>query len=75
MAALDRPGAGPLLKSLDVFDLERGSPSPDADGAVYPVWFGTNRKPKAHRVVTAPWHSTLGQQCNDLLTMIQAARY
>ncbi|MGH8479576.1 MAG: alpha/beta hydrolase, partial [Gammaproteobacteria bacterium] len=49
MAELDRPAAGPL-KSLDPFDLERGSPSPDADGVVYPVWFGTNRKP------TAPGH-------------------
>ncbi len=47
MAELDRPAASPLLKSLDPFDLERGSPSPDADGAVYPVWFATNRKPTA----------------------------
>ncbi len=47
MAALDQPAAGPRVSSLDPFNLERSSPSPDADGVVYPVWFGTNRKPAA----------------------------
>ena len=45
IAALDQPAAGPRVISLDPFNLERSSPSPDADGVVYPVWFGTNRKP------------------------------
>ena len=47
MAALDQPAAGPRDISLDPFTLERGSPLPTADGVVYPVWFGTNRKPTA----------------------------
>ena len=47
MAALDQPAAGPRVSTLDPFILERSSPSPDADGVVYPVWFGTNRKPAA----------------------------
>ena len=47
MAALDQPAAGPRVSTLDPFNLERSSPSPDADGVVYPVWFGTNRKPAA----------------------------
>ena len=47
MAALDQPAAGPRVSTLDPFTLERGSPAPDADGVVYPVWFGTNRKPAA----------------------------
>ena len=45
MAALDQAAAGPRVITLDPFNLERSSPSPDADGVVYPVWFGTNRKP------------------------------
>jgi len=70
MAALDQPAAGPRVRHLDPFILERsndeitaellkdlimntnpyliqrGSPLPAA-GVVYPVWFGTNRKPTA----------------------------
>src|SRR5713101_6970544 len=47
MAALDQPAAGPRVSNLDPFNLERSSPPPGADGVVYPVWFGTNRKPTA----------------------------
>jgi esterase/lipase superfamily enzyme len=47
MVALDQPTAGPRVSNLDPFNLERSSPSLDADGVVYPVWFGTNRKPTA----------------------------
>ena len=44
MVALDHPAAGPRISTLDPFNLERSS-APEADGVVYPVWFGTNRKP------------------------------
>ncbi|MBM4258052.1 MAG: hypothetical protein FJ147_19435 [Deltaproteobacteria bacterium] len=47
MAELDQPTTKAEIKSLDPFDLERGGLEPDADGVVYPVWFGTNRKPTA----------------------------
>jgi esterase/lipase superfamily enzyme len=47
MAELDQPATGPRVSNLDPFILERGSPAPDVDGVVYPVWFGTNRKPAA----------------------------
>src|SRR5712691_5598722 len=47
MAALDQPAVGPRVSTLDPFNLERSSPAPDAAGVVYPVWFGTNRKPTA----------------------------
>jgi esterase/lipase superfamily enzyme len=47
MVDLEQPTAGPRVITLDPFSLERGSPQPDADGVVYPVWFGTNRKPTA----------------------------
>src|SRR5215510_12515931 len=47
MAVLDQPAAGPRVSTLDPFNLERSSPLPDVDGVVYPVWFGTNRKPMA----------------------------
>jgi len=47
MAALDQPAAGPRVISFDPFTLERSSPAPNTDGVVYPVWFGTNRKPTA----------------------------
>src|SRR5215468_4166490 len=47
MAALDQPASGPRVITLDPFNLERSSSAPDTDGVVYPVWFGTNRKPTA----------------------------
>src|SRR5262245_43952067 len=47
MAEMDQPATGPRVISLDPFNLERGSPAPDNDGVVYPVWFGTNSKPAA----------------------------
>src|SRR5437667_7915046 len=47
MAALDQPAAGPCVITLDPFTLERSTPLPAAAGVVYPVWFGTNRKPTA----------------------------
>ncbi|MCX5735508.1 MAG: alpha/beta hydrolase [candidate division NC10 bacterium] len=47
MAALEEAAAGTPISTLDLVHLERGSASPHADGVVYPVWFGTNRKPTA----------------------------
>ena len=47
MAELDQPEASPGLESFDPLDLENGSRSAEARGVVYPVWFGTNRKPNA----------------------------
>lgn len=56
VATLDRPGtqaAAVAIKSFDPFRAERGLGEPEAaaaasaDGAVYPVWFGTNRRPAA----------------------------
>jgi esterase/lipase superfamily enzyme len=45
MAELNQPSPRTLL--LDPLDLrpERGTTEPESDGAVFPVWFGTNRKP------------------------------
>src|SRR5262249_28865821 len=45
MAEQNRPD-NPAL-SLDPFDLrtERSMGEPESDGSVFPVWFGTNRKP------------------------------
>src|SRR5262245_7937148 len=43
MAELERATA--RVEILDPFNPERSGPSPDDDGVVYPVWFGTNRKP------------------------------
>ena len=59
MAELDQLEASPGLESFDPLDLERGSSSAEAGGVVYPVWFGTNRKPNArgrrlHRRETRP---------------------
>jgi esterase/lipase superfamily enzyme len=45
IAALDQPAAGPRVISFDPFALERSTPVPATAGVVYPVWFGTNRKP------------------------------
>jgi esterase/lipase superfamily enzyme len=47
MAELDQTAAGARVGNLDPFNLERSSAPPDAEGVVYPVWFGTNRKPTA----------------------------
>jgi esterase/lipase superfamily enzyme len=47
MAELDRTAAGAGVERLESFGLERTSAPPDAEGVVYPVWFGTNRKPAA----------------------------
>src|SRR5215813_2087007 len=47
MAEMDQPATGPRVISLDPFNLERSSSAPDTDGVIYPVWFGTNRKPTA----------------------------
>mgnify|MGYP003588414817 CR=1 FL=1 len=41
LAELDRPKSGARIFSLDMLNLERG----DDANKVYPVWFGTNRKP------------------------------
>jgi esterase/lipase superfamily enzyme len=45
LAELDRPKTDTRLLGPEVLNLERGGPSPETAGAVYPVWFGTNRKP------------------------------
>jgi esterase/lipase superfamily enzyme len=47
MAELDQPAAGPPVISLAPSHLERGGLSAETWGVVYPVWFGTNRKPVA----------------------------
>jgi esterase/lipase superfamily enzyme len=47
MAELDQPSSSLVVKGQDVFNIVRGGLSPDAEGVVYPVWFGTNRKPTA----------------------------
>lgn len=46
LAELDRPRTGFHTLGPEALELERGGSSPDAGGAVYPVWFGTNRKPQ-----------------------------
>ena len=46
-STLDRQPTDSRAKNLDPLNLERSSPPADADGIVYPVWFGTNRKPTA----------------------------
>jgi esterase/lipase superfamily enzyme len=49
MAELNQPGPRPLhLDDLDDplrLKAERGASEPEPDGVVFPVWFGTNRKP------------------------------
>jgi len=47
MAELDQLEASPAVESFDPLDFEKGSSSAEAGGVVYPVWFGTNRKPNA----------------------------
>ena len=43
MAELDQPG--PRAIHLDDLEAERGASEPESEGVVFPVWFGTNRKP------------------------------
>ncbi|MGH9842093.1 MAG: alpha/beta hydrolase, partial [Blastocatellia bacterium] len=47
MAQLARTPARPRTRGGEPRDIERGGPAEDAGGVVYPVWFGTNRKPAA----------------------------
>lgn len=47
MAELDQPAARTLVRSVVFLTLERGIEPEPLDGLVYPVWFGTNRKPTA----------------------------
>ena len=48
LAELDRPTTALRVRSADFLTLERGvkESAPD-EGVVYPVWFGTNRKPNS----------------------------
>lgn len=48
MAELDRPGSGASTLESVRLVTERGISQPVPGGAVYPVWFGTNRKPHPH---------------------------
>ncbi len=46
LAELDRPLARAQVTALEVLDTERSFKATEAgEGTVYPVWFGTNRKP------------------------------
>ena len=45
VAELNQPAAQMRFKGLEPLMVERDSASPEVAGAVYPVWFGTNRKP------------------------------
>jgi esterase/lipase superfamily enzyme len=47
MAELEQTAATARGATQEPFALERGSEPPEAEGVVYPVWFGTNRKPNA----------------------------
>lgn len=47
LAATAQLAASPQVKSIDLRDLERGPSHTTEGGEVYPVWFGTNRKPTA----------------------------
>ena len=47
LAELDQPAAGPRASGLEWLAAERELAAPEAGGVVYPVWFGTNRKPNA----------------------------
>ncbi len=61
LAELDQPQTtAQNIVSLDMLNLERGGPSPDEDaGAVYPVWFGTNRKPDGNGGFTGERHDRI----------------
>lgn len=64
MKRLDQPAAKPTLRGVESFGIvggvkpppaapapggvERSSAAPDSDGVLYPVWFGTNRKPQGN---------------------------
>lgn len=48
MAELGQSDAQPIFRSAGHKRVMRGSESVDADGVVYPVWFGTNRKPQGN---------------------------
>jgi esterase/lipase superfamily enzyme len=56
VAATAQPAARPQIKSIDPRDLERGSSRTAEGGDVYPVWFGTNRKPAADGGFTGERH-------------------
>lgn len=46
LAELNRPVARPRVQAADVLSTERSFKAAEAgEGVVYPVWFGTNRKP------------------------------
>lgn len=45
-AELDQPAARPRVRGVE-FNVVRGAEPPADEGVVYPVWFGTNRKPTA----------------------------
>jgi len=48
MAELEQPGFGVSpLESVPLIG-ERGTSEPESAGVVFPVWFGTNRKPHPH---------------------------
>ncbi len=47
LAELDAPRSSPGLPELRVFNNERSATPDPSEGVVYPVWFGTNRKPTA----------------------------
>jgi len=49
LAEMARPAMPPAIRLVEPFDIERGfeAAPPEARGVVYPVWFGTNRKPAA----------------------------
>ncbi len=47
MSELDQQPAGDRGRIEDLLSPERGIAPADAEGVVYPVWFGTNRKPTA----------------------------
>jgi Alpha/beta hydrolase of unknown function (DUF900) len=45
MAELNQPGPRPLPLDQLLSKVERGASEPKPGGVVFPVWFGTNRKP------------------------------
>lgn len=57
LAELERPQTtAQNTVSLDMLNLERSGPAPEDAGAVYPVWFGTNRKPDGNGGFTSERH-------------------
>ena len=57
------PRSAPGRDDLESFDFEKSSTPRGAEGVVYPVWFGTNRKPAAGGGFTGERHDrvTLGR--------------